>query len=304
MNWCSPNGNFREATCRKALVALHRRKLIELSDCGDYAFRTRRGAMPSELPSLFSVNCSLAELGPAQRISAPSASCKNARIWNALLDTHYYMGSGPLCCVQIRYLIWSHHLGWLGGLSFSASALRLRCWEKFIGWSEEACRLNLQRVVNNSRFLIFPTVKVSDLASHVMAECCKRLLASGRNAIHTAQYCSKLLLNVAALPENATVQQTGSMREQPAAVVVREPAPQLRTSIFILSGERQETLCSLLYGAMSIFPQPPQSEPADWIEEEFGRAVLGDKYLIDRLMQLGDFFSPSPRPTFPKLVHL
>src|SRR4030042_1896329 len=62
MNWRSPNGKLREVTCRKALVELHRRKLIELPDCKEYAFRTRQ-ARPPELPSLFALDCSLAELG-------------------------------------------------------------------------------------------------------------------------------------------------------------------------------------------------------------------------------------------------
>lgn len=42
MNWRSPNGKLREVSCRKALVELHRRKLIELPDCGEYTFRTHR----------------------------------------------------------------------------------------------------------------------------------------------------------------------------------------------------------------------------------------------------------------------
>jgi len=56
MDWRSPNGKLREVGCRKALLELHRRKLIELPDCGEYAFHRRR-TQPSELPSLFPVDC-------------------------------------------------------------------------------------------------------------------------------------------------------------------------------------------------------------------------------------------------------
>ena len=38
MNWRSPNGKLREVSCRKALVELHRRKLIELPDCESMPF--------------------------------------------------------------------------------------------------------------------------------------------------------------------------------------------------------------------------------------------------------------------------
>ena len=104
-----------------------------------------------------------------------SASSKNSRIWNALFDAFHYLRSGPLCGAQLRYLVWSERFGWLGGLSFSASAWRVRCRDEFIGWSEEARKHTLQRVVNNSRFLIPPMVKVPGLASHVLAQCCRRL---------------------------------------------------------------------------------------------------------------------------------
>lgn len=132
MNWRSPNGKFREVSCRKALVELHRRKRITLPDCGDFAFHTRR-PRPSELPSLFPVECSLAELGPVELVPIISASSKNSRIWNALFDAFHYLRSGPLCGAQPRYLVWSERFGALGGLSFSASAWRVRCRDEFIG---------------------------------------------------------------------------------------------------------------------------------------------------------------------------
>jgi hypothetical protein len=39
---------------------------------------------------------------------------------------------------------------------------------RWIGWTARARRENVPRVVNNSRFLIFPHVRVPHLASHVL----------------------------------------------------------------------------------------------------------------------------------------
>jgi hypothetical protein len=44
---------------------------------------------------------------------------------------------------------------------------RLKARHQYIAWSERARRQNLQRVACNSRFLIVPTVRVANLASHV-----------------------------------------------------------------------------------------------------------------------------------------
>jgi len=88
-----------------------------------------------------------------------------------VLDRHHYLGSGPLCGAQIRYLIWCESFGWQGGMSLSASASQLRARDEYRGWSRESQKQNLQLVVNNSRFLIAPHVKVPNLASHILLFC-------------------------------------------------------------------------------------------------------------------------------------
>ena len=41
--------------------------------------------------------------------------------------------------------------------------------DRWIGWSDEQRKANLQKIVNNSRFLIFPWVVVKNLASSALA---------------------------------------------------------------------------------------------------------------------------------------
>jgi hypothetical protein len=52
------------------------------------------------------------------------------------METHHYLGSGPLCGAQRRFLIQSKNLGWLGGLAFSAAAWRVADRDRWIGWSK------------------------------------------------------------------------------------------------------------------------------------------------------------------------
>ena len=60
-------------------------------------------------------------------------------------------------------------------MAFSAAKWSLSARDKYIGWSEETRIENLRYVVTNDRFLIVPTVRVENLASHVLAMALRRL---------------------------------------------------------------------------------------------------------------------------------
>ena len=47
--------------------------------------------------------------------------------------------------------------------------------DEWIGWNDTKRKHNLQMVVNNSRFLIFPWVKVKNLASSILAIAIRRI---------------------------------------------------------------------------------------------------------------------------------
>jgi hypothetical protein len=47
--------------------------------------------------------------------------------------------------------------------------------ERWIGWSDQQRLRNLPWVINNSRYLIFPWVKVSNLASHVLGQISRQI---------------------------------------------------------------------------------------------------------------------------------
>lgn len=172
MNWHNPAGRAQEMSCRKALATLHRRGLIVLPTIEQrYAFQ--EVSAPVGCPPLAQVACTLGELGEVELIRVTSKEL--SRLWRGLLDTHHYLGSGPLCGAQLRYLVRSHRYGWLGGLSYSACARRVACRDEWIAWTPEARSRNHGLVVNNSRFLIAPTVRVKCLASRVLARAQARL---------------------------------------------------------------------------------------------------------------------------------
>jgi Druantia protein DruA len=96
------------------------------------------------------------------------------RTWNELIAREHPQGERRLVGRQLRYLVASEH-GWLGAIGFSASALRLQARDRWIGWTREQRRTHQGWVVNLSRFLIRPSVRCKNLASHVLGVCVRRV---------------------------------------------------------------------------------------------------------------------------------
>ena len=90
------------------------------------------------------------------------------RVWNELMIEEHPQGAGPLVGRQLRYLIGSQH-GWLGGFGFAAPALQLADRDAWIGWNGEQRRMHLHIVVGMSRFLIRPSVQCYNLATKVLS---------------------------------------------------------------------------------------------------------------------------------------
>jgi hypothetical protein len=180
LDWRAPDGKLREVSGRKALLELERRGQVALPACAEVPGFARGAAKRRDPPVLPEVRGRLEELGAIDVVPVTSRYSGASGIWNGLMDAHHYLGAGPLCGAQIRYLVHSATYGWLGALSFSAAAARLKARDAWIGWSERARVANLQQVVCNSRFLIAPSVQVPNLASHVLALSVRRLARDWR----------------------------------------------------------------------------------------------------------------------------
>lgn len=98
-----------------------------------------------------------------------------SRIWNALFSRYHNLGKGLLCGDQIRYLARRPTLGYVGGAAFSLASWKVAVRDVWIGWGEEGRQKNLGKVVNNSRFLIWPPAQVPPLALHLLGRLLRRM---------------------------------------------------------------------------------------------------------------------------------
>ncbi len=212
------------------------------------------------------------------------------RIWNEMMICEHPQGAGPLVGRQLRYLIGSDH-GWLGGLGFAASALKLADRDKWIGWDGEQRRAHLHTVVGMSRFLIRPSVQCHNLASKVLS------------------------MSMAVMPDDFERQY--NYRPWLAESFVDTSCYSgacYRAANWILVGEtkgrgRQDRLQKSALSVKAIYVYPIESDfrgrmglgldaglgalgPSDgldadhWAENEFGGAPLGDVRLSKRLVNV------------------
>ena len=176
LNWRAPDGRLKQVSCRVALGKLARAGLLRLP-APRAAPRAAHAPACERLlqDATIALTGPLSELGRIDVVLVGSRTSRSAQLWKALMQRHHYLGAGPLCGAQLRYLVRSEHYGIVGALAFSASAWRLSARDRYIGWSEAARARNLTSVVANSRFLIVPDVKVPHLASHVLCLCLRGL---------------------------------------------------------------------------------------------------------------------------------
>jgi hypothetical protein len=95
-------------------------------------------------------------------------------LFRELVGRHHYLGHAVPFGAHLRYLFRSGPQV-LGCMQFSSPAWRMAARDGWIGWDEQARRANLQRVVNQSRFLILPWVRIANLASVVLSRALRRL---------------------------------------------------------------------------------------------------------------------------------
>ena len=92
----------------------------------------------------------------------------------AMATHHPQRWTRPPGAQRCYWIVSSRH-GRLGGIAFCAASWHQKARDEFVGWSADARVANLQRMVNNNRFLLLPGVRVHGLASHVLDLAATRL---------------------------------------------------------------------------------------------------------------------------------
>lgn len=121
--------------------------------------------------------------GAVGRIEFEQVRTEGDRRWfRELVGRYHYLGHAVPIGAHLRYLVFASEpeKAIIGCVQFSSAAWRMAARDRWIGWDDGMRASNLQHVVNQSRFLVLPWVKVRNLASRVLSLSVRQVLPDWR----------------------------------------------------------------------------------------------------------------------------
>ena len=173
LDWRRPNGRLKNHECRLLLERLQDHGLLTLPALRHSG---RRGPRlvdidnPSDAPTL--IQGRIAELEPLRLAVVEPAE---STVWRQLMERFHYLGHRTPVGAHLRYFVKSGEGQILACLLWTSPAWKMAVRDSWIGWNASQRRRNLQYIVNNSRFLILPSVSVKGLASTILSRSARQL---------------------------------------------------------------------------------------------------------------------------------
>lgn len=173
-NWHNALGRPKDMAARTMLLKLERSGYIQLPARCAPSNNTNRNRHVEPPPPPQPICAPLFELQPlCVSIVAPGST--DARLFNALLAHEHYLGYRNTVGENLRYLVHDRHNRPVACVLFGSAAWKCADRDLYIGWDQPTRERNLQRLTNNTRFLIPRWVQVPHLASHVLGLITRRI---------------------------------------------------------------------------------------------------------------------------------
>lgn len=172
-NWRNGAGQLKDMAARTLLLKLEQRGLIALPP---RRFPSpRRRPLSPELP-LEHHPCIAEKIQNLMPVCIKLISA-NGSLFSRYLAQYHYLGYGGPVGENLAYLVRDRDKRDLACILFGAAAWKTQPRDDYIGWADPIRTQNLPLVVNNTRFLILPWVRVPHLASHLLGRILRRLNA-------------------------------------------------------------------------------------------------------------------------------
>lgn len=177
LEWTRPNGGLKNHECRQLLERLQAEGFLKLPEVRHLGGRGPRrpdlSACGSEpVPGPDGSPCAAGECEPLELVLVEGQA--NSRRWREQMERYHYLGCHVPFGAHLRY--WACNRGReLACLLWTSPAWKMLMRDKWIGWTDEQRRQNLQAVINNGRFLILPWIQVKGLASKILSLSAKQM---------------------------------------------------------------------------------------------------------------------------------
>ena len=293
LEWRRDNGDLKVSECRGELLQLDEDGLIDLPEVDDDWPFMHPGEPATELPEgCAECECGLEDLGDITLRRVGNCHTKLYRTWRDMMDVAHPLGRGNLGGGQIRYLLLSSEKGILGGLAFSSSAFALKCRSEHIRWTAQGREARRHNIVQNSRFLILPQVRVPNLASKVLALAEGRIVEDWPRKYHREVYMLETFVHPTYHSGGACYRAAGWEKIGTTAGRGRQDrhnkANKDKKLVFVkpTTDDWQGALCRLPSGTIKMRPQKQDLEPQNWAQQELGEIDVGDKRLDRRAQRM------------------
>lgn len=169
-SWKRPTGKLKSVECRQFLERLDEKGTIKLPACRKQytnkgAAKVQRTGKADIQPT---ISTKLKRLSPILLTRVDNQ--EQRQLWYEYVDRYHYLGYQLPFGAQLRYFIKSGATSdILGCFQFSSPAWKMAPRDRWIGWVDDQRKANLQKIINNSRFLILPWVEVKNLASRALS---------------------------------------------------------------------------------------------------------------------------------------
>src|ERR1017187_4704112 len=175
LDWRRPNGGLKSPECYDFLQTLHDRGWLPWLSLQPKKLRPRATVWDERSDAQASLAGSIGDYLPVQLQLLDNSD--DRRLFRQYIQRYHYLGYKVPYGAQLRYFVRSLQppCPLLACLLFTSAAWKMAPRDAFIGWSQTARQANLPLIVNHSRFLILPWVRVPNLASHILSLAARQL---------------------------------------------------------------------------------------------------------------------------------
>lgn len=175
LDWRDGAGRLKNFAARSFLLKLEARGEIRLPPLRDNLSRGAWQWLPKAKAAVAEPPAFTAALESLRPLSIEVASAGEAhQRWSAYLAQYHYLGL-RVVGENLGYLVRGRDGRDLACLLFGAAAWKCAPRDSFLEWKPQRRARDLCEIANNTRFLVLPWVRVSQLASHVLGAVARRI---------------------------------------------------------------------------------------------------------------------------------
>jgi len=168
LNWKNEAANLKVDSCLVLLKKLQTAGNVNLNPLQKRIHMKKDDTEQFNFTNKIKINGAVDNFNPYIELAKEKEEYKK---WNDFVQRCHYLGYKKNFGLHLKYYICLEGIrDPVGCFSFvSTTSYHLKCRDFHIGWSREQREKNLNWIINNNRFLIFPWIKIDNLASKIFS---------------------------------------------------------------------------------------------------------------------------------------